>query len=112
MKEVGARPEDELVFQAPRSGGHVNGRYLTGKLLLAMRDAGIARVGERGVTRDFHSLRHTYARMILESGLAQMEWVQRQLGHSSITITVDRYGHWAKEAERRQAEALSGVIPI
>lgn len=62
VQQVGVRPEEELVFRGPLGGEHVNGKYLTGKLLLAMEEAGISRVGERGVKRDFHSFRHTYAR--------------------------------------------------
>lgn len=51
-----------------------------------MKRAGIPRVGERGRKRDFHSLRDTYARIALENG-AEITWVSRQLGHSSITLT-------------------------
>jgi hypothetical protein len=29
-------------------------------------------------------------------------YVQRQLGHSSIQLTVDTYTHWLKESERGQ----------
>jgi integrase len=38
--------------------------------------------------------------------------VQRQLGHSSITLTVDTYGHWGRAAEKSQAERLSGAFPV
>jgi integrase len=31
---------------------------------------------------------------------AGLVYVQRQLGHSSITITVDTYTHWIEAAER------------
>lgn len=39
-----------------------------------------------------HSLRHTCAVLLLESG-ADMKFVQEQLGHGSIQITSDVYAH-------------------
>jgi integrase len=42
-----------------------------------------------------HCLRHTYARVLLERGEALL-YVSRQLGHASLAITADRYGHWAR----------------
>ncbi len=49
--------------------------------------------------RNVHSTRHTYAtRMIL--GGANLVYVSRQLGHSSIQITVDLYTHWIERSER------------
>ena len=75
-----------------------------------MEKAGVSREGERGVLRTFHSLRHSYARQVLETGLVPIDWVQRQLGHSSIVVTIDKYGHWSREAERAQADVLEGVL--
>ena len=49
--------------------------------------------------RTVHAIRHTYATsMIMDR--ASLVYVQRQLGHSSITITVDTYTHWIEAAER------------
>lgn len=39
-----------------------------------------------------HSLRHTHAVMLLESG-ASMKYIQKRLGHGSMTITADVYSH-------------------
>jgi integrase len=41
-----------------------------------------------------------------------MDWVQRQLGHSTITVTVDRYGRWERAAEKAEANALAGAFPM
>ena len=40
----------------------------------------------------FHDLRHTAATMMLQAG-APIQHVSKMLGHSSISITVDTYGH-------------------
>jgi len=97
---------------AREEGGHVDCQYVLRQILYpAMERAGIPRVGERGRARTFHSFRHTFARIALESG-AQIDWVRRQLGHSSITLTVDVYGEWGREAQKREAEKLARVFPI
>ena len=46
-----------------------------------------------------------------ESG-TQIDWVRRQLGHSSITLTVDVYGEWGRQAQKREAEKLRGAFPV
>jgi integrase len=40
-----------------------------------------------------HCLRHTYASLLLQQGESPA-YVQRQLGHASIQLTVDTYGKW------------------
>ena len=39
-----------------------------------------------------HALRHTYASQLIEQG-AHPKYIQEQLGHSSINVTMDTYGH-------------------
>lgn len=41
---------------------------------------------------DFHDLRHFYAFMLIEPG-ESAKCVSDQLGHSSIQVTFDTYGH-------------------
>jgi integrase len=40
----------------------------------------------------FHDLRHTYGSLLIQDG-APLAYVKEQMGHSSIQITVDTYGH-------------------
>ncbi len=47
-----------------------------------------------------HDLRHTYAAMLLTAG-APVAYVKEQLGHSSITVTVDTYGHLIPGSNRK-----------
>jgi len=100
-----------LVFER-EGGGYIDSNYTCRQVLYPALDrAGIPRVGERGRKRDFHSFRHSFARIALEHG-AEITWVQRQLGHSSVTLTVDVYGSWARSAEKAQAERLEAAFPV
>lgn len=44
----------------------------------------------------FHDLRHTYASLLIQAG-ASLSLVQRLMGHSTIAITNDLYGHLTTE---------------
>jgi len=50
-----------------------------------------------------HSLRHFYASMLIAAG-EDLKYISSQLGHASIQITVDRYGHLLP-GQKRQATA-------
>lgn len=45
-----------------------------------------------------HSLRHTHAVLLLETGV-DMKYIQERLGHGSIQITSDVYAHISKKIE-------------
>ncbi|MGH9034276.1 MAG: site-specific integrase [Acidimicrobiia bacterium] len=53
----------------------------------------------------FHSLRHTCAAFLIANG-RHMEEVKDHLGHSSIRVTSDRYGHLFPKARQAVAESL------
>ena len=52
-----------------------------------------------------HDLRHTYATLLLMSHMSPA-YVQKQLGHSSITMTVDIYSHWIPGQGRRNLDEI------
>jgi integrase len=53
-----------------------------------------------------HDLRHTYATILLMAHISPA-YVQKQLGHHSISMTVDIYGHWIPgEGRERLDNAL------
>ena len=55
-----------------------------------------------------HALRHTYASLLLQAG-EPVGYVKAQLGHSSIQLTVDRYGHFIPGANRAAVERLAMI---
>jgi len=99
-----------LVFER-ETGGHLDNAEARKILYAAMKAAGIARVGEQGGSRDWHSFRHTYARRALERG-ALIQWVQSQLGHSSSQLTTETYGKWSRAAQKREAENLVDTFTV
>jgi integrase len=56
-----------------------------------------------------HDLRHTHASLALQRGVPLLV-VSRQLGHASIAITADVYGHLAADASREAAQAWDAII--
>lgn len=55
------------------------------------------------------SLRHTYASIMLSQGQSPY-YVQRQLGHSTITMTTNTYGRWLPAGNRAAVDALEGLL--
>ena len=59
-------------------------------------------------TRSPHDLRHTYATLLLMDHYSPA-YVQKQLGHHSISMTVDIYGHWVPgEGKKDLTKTLRG----
>ena len=58
-----------------------------------------------------HTLRHTYATTALLQGVP-VHVVSRNLGHSSIVVTVDTYGHLTDDASRAAAIAVSDALDL
>jgi integrase len=56
-----------------------------------------------------HDARHTYASLMLRRGVP-IAYVKEQLGHSSIQVTVDLYGHFVPGADRHHVEAMAEAI--
>lgn len=57
---------------------------------------------------DFHSLRHTHATMLLDSG-APIKYVQTRLGHKSLSVTLNTY-HRFTEYAKQEGNAMVGKI--
>jgi integrase len=63
-----------------------------------------------GVTyRKPHALRHTYASLLIQNG-ESLAYIRDQLGHSSIRISVDTYGHLVPGANKAAVDRLDELM--
>ena len=94
--------ENNLVF--PNNEGNYQSaeNMMKRRFLPALNRAGIDRIR-------FHDLRHTYASLLLANG-APMKYVQHQLGHSSITMTMDLYTHLLPEVNDKCVNLLNSIV--
>jgi integrase len=109
--ECEAPSDNEFVFAAPDGGHLIPTTILRRVLYPAMVRAEIPRVGPTGEKRTFHSLRHSFAKRALESG-RRITWLSRHLGHSSVTVTLNVYGHWEAAERKREAQQMQGVFGV
>ena len=56
-----------------------------------------------------HDLRHTHATLLLKAGV-NPKFVQERLGHESIAITLDLYGHVLPSMGREVAELVGRML--
>jgi integrase len=73
-----------------------------------------AKLMQKGEPAPFtpHSLRHTFACLHLTTATDRnvIQYVQQQLGHSSITVTVDTYGSWIRLRDPAAADRLDALV--
>ena len=77
--------EDAFVFPGRDGGASDQGSLRRRVLIPAAERARLTGVG-------FHTLRHTCASMLIESGLSPLR-LQRWMGHHSPAFTLESYGH-------------------
>ena len=99
-----ACPHSELNLVFPNSNGNYQSADNLAKrrFLPALNRAGIDKIR-------FHDLRHTYASLLLANG-APMKYVQHQLGHSSITMTMDLHTHFLPEVNDKCVNLLNNIV--
>jgi len=63
------------------------------------------------IKRPAHYLRHAHASLLAASGL-DVKTLQRRLGHSQASITLDVYAHALSEMDRRAAVVIDDVFGV
>jgi integrase len=93
--------EDQLVF-GRAEGKAIDTTALVARARTAWRRAGLAPIG-------LHECRHTYAALMIAAGV-NAKALSAYMGHSSITVTLDRYGHLMPGHEHEAAAMLTAYL--
>jgi integrase len=98
---VAGKDREDLVFHAPR-GGPARTRNFRRTWLKATDKAGLA--GLR-----VHDLRHSHAAALISAGVP-LTAIQHRLGHSSIAVTSDLYGHLLPQVDTNILAAVAAAL--
>lgn len=97
--QVADKRRQDLVFAGPDGGPIRHGNFYRRHFKPAVRRSGLPK------DLRFHDLRHTYAALLIAEGAHPRAMMER-LGHSSVTVTLNTYGHLMPGLEERLTEAL------
>ena len=98
LEAFGRADPDSLVFTTAAGTPISHSSFQTHHFKPALKAA--------GVEARFHDLRHTSVALAIAAG-AHPKAVQVRMGHSSITVTLDRYGHLFPELDEAIADAFN-----
>lgn len=94
---------DSLVFPNNAGNPHSHQNLVTRAFLPTLERAGLRKIR-------FHDLRHTHAAIMISLNI-NPKVLQRQMGHSSIRVTMATYGHLISDLYDESAwKAMDGVI--
>jgi integrase len=96
MRSTKTEPTDLVFPSTTDQPMHRSTLYKFG-FLPAIRRSGSPRIG-------LHGLRHTYASLLIAQG-EHPKYIQMQMGHASINITMDIYGHLMEKVNVGSAAA-------
>ena len=94
--KLGLGDAPEFVFH--RDGAPLEQNYIRRIFKRILQKAGLREVR-------IHDIRHSFASLLLSEGVSPV-YVKQQLGHHSIQVTVDIYGHWIQNENRRAINIL------
>lgn len=97
------KPEQtDLIFSTANGKPYERSNIRSRILLPALEKAHLPQIR-------LHDLRHTYAALMIAQG-APMKYIQEMMGHSSIRVTMDLYGHLLQNVRDKEAKVLSDSI--
>ena len=101
LKELNDGKSD-FIFHT-KTGNHLTLSNVHRAFKLLVKQAGLPKE-----TR-FHDLRHTHATLLINKGI-DYKAVSERLGHSNVSVTLNRYTHAVSGTDRKAANLMSTVI--
>lgn len=95
------KEQNNFAYVITRTGSHLEPRTIQYRFKSLLSSANIKQI-------NFHALRHTFATRALENGF-DIKTLSEILGHSSATITLNKYAHTLSEHKRKSMESLAFV---
>ncbi|KKX55689.1 tyrosine-type recombinase/integrase [Brevibacillus borstelensis] len=83
------------------------GGPVTSRAIQKVWDSFLKQTGAPKIT--FHDLRHTHASLLIKQGV-HIKVISERLGHSSVSITMDTYGHLMPNMQEDAAAGLDSLI--
>jgi integrase len=101
-EQVAGCAPDEFVWRSPHGGPFRHGNWFKRHFKPALIRAGLP------PNTRFHDLRHSYAAMLIGQG-AHPRAIMERMGHSTITVTLDTYGHLLPKIDAALDDAIDNV---
>ncbi|MDD3012386.1 MAG: tyrosine-type recombinase/integrase [Candidatus Gastranaerophilales bacterium] len=103
LKELKEKSKSEIIF-TNKEGNHLDPDNMVKRHFLPnLKSAGINKQIR------FHDLRHTFASALIAQNVP-IKYIQAQMGHSSIQVTLDRYGHLMPEVHLQGIDAMEKIL--
>jgi len=99
---LGQEYKDSNLIVTLDDGSYLSPDYFTKKFSQFLKDKNLKHIR-------FHDLRHSYATMMLANG-QPIHAIAQLMGHSSIKVTGDIYGHVLDDTKRKASKEMDNLI--
>ena len=111
MKMLEATPHNSEYVSKANADGYLNGGHISGKVVELFKKCGMKTSekidGKVKIICGFHSLRHTFVSMAINSGMSPM-LVQKIVGHSAVDMT----SHYFHENMDKISEGINALPDV
>lgn len=117
MDEIGTGSPTQLVFRAVRGGRVAHNTFWeqvwTRTVAKANDPRECAKIGRTPIGKHprIHDLRHSHVSWLIDQRLP-LEIIKRRMGHSSIKVTSDVYGHLLPDFQQQAVSAVESALGI
>lgn len=107
----GKQYNENFVFINPENGSrmYVDSPSLHFRRTIKAYNASCENEADKLPVIRLHDLRHTSATLLLSNG-TDIETVSHRLGHKQCSVTLNVYGHWMEENDKKASDTLESLL--